>query len=271
MKSLLFRTGFSSLADQTPLTPASCRHPVSLPIQRSVAGVFSCEKNGVSSPRISLHTIKSSQRDSSQRDLVRPEVRTYSKLRSRSFTAPQISEEDHEIGRGNAGVWPSSEFSCEELGFPGGGKSKNRNFSGSGSGRDGSHGDQHEIRAHYQEMLKTNPTNSLLLRNYGKYLHEVERDVTKAEEYYERAILASPGDGEVLSLYANLIWETHRDERRANFYFNQAVQASPNDSMVLGSFAHFLWEAEEDEEHEGITDQIGSQDEVDIAAMVEAF
>jgi tetratricopeptide (TPR) repeat protein len=204
-------------------------------------------------------------------DLIRPEGRTYSKLRSWSFTALRISEDDPEIGRGNAGGWPSSGFSCEELGFPVGGKNKNRNFSGSGSGGNGSHGDQHEIRAYYQEMLKTNPTNSLLLRNYGKYLQKVEKDATKAEEYYERAILASPGDGEVLSLYANLIWETHRDERRANFYFNQAVQASLNDSMVLGSYAHFLWQAEEDEEHEGIMDQIGSQDKVDIAAMLEAF
>ncbi|CAK9165897.1 unnamed protein product, partial [Ilex paraguariensis] len=86
-----------------------------------------------------------------------------------------------------------------------------------------------KIGAYYQELLKSNPTNSMLLRNYGKYLHEVQKDTAKAEEYYGRAILASPGDGEVLSLYGKLIWETHRDEDRAKSYFDQAVHASPDD------------------------------------------
>ncbi|KAL7166852.1 hypothetical protein ACSBR2_037510 [Camellia fascicularis] len=107
-----------------------------------------------------------------------------------------------------------------------------------------------KMGAYYREMLKSNPTNSLLLRNYGKFLHEVEGDMVKAEEYYGRAILASPGDGEVLCLYGKLIWDTQRDEDRANFYFDQAILASPNDCMVLGLYARFMWEAEEEEEEE---------------------
>lgn len=115
-------------------------------------------------------------------------------------------------------------------------------------------------------MLKADPTNSLLLRNYGKYLHEVEKDTAKAEEYYGRAILASPGDGEVLALYADLIWDTYRDEIRASSYFNQALQASPDDSVVLGSYAHFLWEVEEIEE--GTEMKVSG---VSAPAIVEAF
>ncbi|GFZ00783.1 tetratricopeptide repeat (TPR)-like superfamily protein [Actinidia rufa] len=90
-----------------------------------------------------------------------------------------------------------------------------------------------------RRMLKSNPTDSLLLRNYGRFLHEIEGDVVKAEEYYGRAILASPGDGEVLALYGNLIWETQRDRDRAKSYFDRAVHSSPDDCMVLGSYAHF--------------------------------
>ncbi|GFS32596.1 tetratricopeptide repeat (TPR)-like superfamily protein [Actinidia rufa] len=134
-----------------------------------------------------------------------------------------------------AGDLPESGIPVEELEFPGG---------------DGGKSDRSKIRAYYEEMLKSNPTNSLLFRNYGKFLHEVERDLVKAKEYYGRAILASPGDGEVLSLYGKLIWETQRDEDRANSYFEQAVRASPNDCTVLGSYAHFMWEAEEEEEED---------------------
>jgi Tfp pilus assembly protein PilF len=100
---------------------------------------------------------------------------------------------------------------------------------------------------YFQKMLEANPGNSLLLRNYAKFLHEVQGNLAKAEEYYERAILASPGDGEVLALYAKLMWEVRRDAHHAEAYFDQAVQANPDDCFVLGSYAHFLWDSEEGE------------------------
>eukprot|EP00253_Pinus_taeda_P017605 PITA_17605 len=100
---------------------------------------------------------------------------------------------------------------------------------------------------HFQKMLEANPGNSLLLRNYAKFLHEVQGNLAKAEKYYGRAILASPGDGEVLTLYANLMWEVRRDASHAEAYFDQAVQANPDDCFVLGSYAHFLWDSEENE------------------------
>ncbi|XP_028754564.1 uncharacterized protein LOC114714035 [Neltuma alba] len=153
-------------------------------------------------------------------------------------------------GKSNyAGVRPDIGILTEEFGFGG----------GVGSGRDdgiatvtgGNDGDRVKIGAYYKEVLKSNPTDALLLGNYGKFLYEVEKDAVRAEEYYGRAILANPGDGELLSLYGKLIWETQRDEGRAESYFEHAVHASPNDCSILGSYAHFLWEAEEEEEEDG--------------------
>ncbi|KAK9144301.1 hypothetical protein Sjap_004204 [Stephania japonica] len=127
-------------------------------------------------------------------------------------------------------------------------------------------GDRSRIGEYYEEMLKANPGNPLLLRNYGKFLHEVDGDVKRAEECYERAILASPNDGEVLSLYARLIWETQRDEERADAYFDRAVQASPEDCYVLGAYAKFLWDAGDDDEEEA-----QGKNNALASALVEAF
>ncbi|KAI3905056.1 hypothetical protein MKX01_017302, partial [Papaver californicum] len=118
--------------------------------------------------------------------------------------------------------------------------------------------DQGKLGDYYLEMLRSNPGDPLLLRNYGKFLYEVERDVSKAEEYYSRAILASnPSgtDGEVLCLYGKLIWESQKDRSRANSYFERAVQVAPCDCFVMGAYAHFLWEAEEDDEEEALANK----------------
>ncbi|KAL2233086.1 uncharacterized protein LOC105156004 [Sesamum indicum] len=279
MKSLLCRTGSGQIPVQTPLMPSSPRHSVSLPFQDSAASVFSGQKK--SSQRVSLHkemSRRNIRRSSSESDVIRLEMRTLSKMGSRSFTTPRIPEDEFGDGihdrTGYTGDLPTSGMSWED-GFPGGGMNKNRN-PGGGSGGNGSDADRSKIGSYYQEMLKVDPTNSLLLRNYGKYLHEVEGDVVKAEEYYGRAILASPGDGEVLSLYGKLIWETQRDEDRAKSYFNQALHASPNDCMVWGSYAHFLWEAEgdedEDEDDQDEENKSATEDNVvTVPAMVEAF
>ncbi|KAK9716198.1 hypothetical protein RND81_06G217500 [Saponaria officinalis] len=121
----------------------------------------------------------------------------------------------------------------EELSSVGGsGKGNHNKFGGGGKGgNDQSNGnnEKNKIKEYYLELLKSNPCDSLILRNYGKYLYEVEKNTEKAEEYYGRAILANPEDGELLSLYANLIWETHNDEHRAHSYFHQALHASPLD------------------------------------------
>lgn len=141
----------------------------------------------------------------------------------------------------------------EELGFSGGGAGNGRK-SGGGNGREGK-GDANQegdrkIGNYYQDMLKADPANPLLLRNYGRFLHEVEGDLDRAEEYYGRAILESPNDGDLLSLYGRLVWESQRDCKRAEGYYKRAVEASPDDCYVMGSYAHFLWDAEDEEDGE---------------------
>lgn len=149
-----------------------------------------------------------------------------------------------------------------EFGGGDGGDRREATFTG------GNGGERMKIGAYYEEMLKSNPTDALLLRNYAKFLHEVEKDAAKAEEYYGRAILANPGDGELLSLYGTLIWETQRDEERAKSYFDQAIHVAPDDCTVLGSYAHFMWEAEEEEEEEEVN---GGVTEITATEMIAAF
>ncbi|KAH9330353.1 hypothetical protein KI387_002461 [Taxus chinensis] len=124
--------------------------------------------------------------------------------------------------------------------------SKRISTGGGGGGGDGYGAGSENIEEYYQRMLENNPSNSLILCNYAKFLYETKRDYPKAEEYYSRAILAQPDDGEVLAQYAKLIWDFHGDEERASVYFEQAVQASPADCNVLAAYASFLWNTDGD-------------------------
>ncbi|PON48310.1 Signal transduction response regulator [Parasponia andersonii] len=247
MKAVLIRTGSVPVQVQSPHVSGSPR--VCLSRSDSLSGVvFSGEKAAVSSPKLSLHfEINRRRKDRAviRRSLSETDMigsKTESAAGSRSFPA-RIPEEEE-----SAPLSRTASFSgipLEEIGISGGGFGR-----GSRSGGGGGFGDRSKLGEYYQEMLKANPSDSLLLRNYGKYLHVVEKDLVRAEEYYARAILANPGDGELLSLYGKLIWETQRDEDRAKSYFDQALAASPDDCTVLGSFAHFMWEAEENDEEE---------------------
>ncbi|KAK1307176.1 hypothetical protein QJS10_CPA10g01181 [Acorus calamus] len=206
---------------------------------------------------------KTFRRSSSASDLIKPDDKFPFRSRSlsRIISLSKVAEDDDRtvetarsaslkqriidlrVPDSPSGSSPGNDVLPEESG---GGIGKGR-IGGGGGGSSGS-SDKSGIGAYYEEMLKADPSNPLLLRNYGKFLHEVEKDLVRAEEYYGRAILASPGDGEVLSLYGKLLWETERDEERANSYFDRAVEASPDDCYVLGSYAHFLWDAEDEEE-----------------------
>ncbi|KAL4325593.1 hypothetical protein GQ457_11G020830 [Hibiscus cannabinus] len=251
MKAAILRAG----SVPVPSSALSGTPRVSLSRQGSLGGVFSGERPGfsLSSPIVSLHfpmdkgkpkgTRTQLRRALSDTDIIRSEPRV--PAGSRCFTTG-IPEEEY-VSDCDVDSEFRTEFgiSLEEIGFSGDGFGSGGKFGG-----DDSHGDKSKIGDYYREMLKLNPGDSLLLRNYGKFLHEVEKDMDGAEEYYGRAILASPGDGEVLCLYGKLIWERHRDESRAKSYFHRALTASPDDCMVLGSYAHFLWDAEEDEDEE---------------------
>ncbi|PKA53264.1 hypothetical protein AXF42_Ash009994 [Apostasia shenzhenica] len=152
------------------------------------------------------------------------------------------------IGWGAAAV--AEKVDIAEIEYSGGGMGSGKKM-GRGSGGEGNGGadrdEDRRIESYYQEMLRADPANPLLLRNYGKFLHEVEGDLKGAEDCYGRAILASPGDGELLSLYGQLVWESHRDCKRAESYYERAVQASPDDwyslslSLSLSFFYVIRW------------------------------
>ncbi|XP_061987973.1 uncharacterized protein LOC133706451 [Rosa rugosa] len=236
--SVLIRTGSIGLSGSPR---------VSLSRTDSLSGVLSGEKisNVATSPRICLHLDVNRSRD---KDTIRRAVSESNILRSDSGEARYIPSGSRS---------PESGIPEEEMG------SKTVTIERE---------ERRKMVEYYQEMLKSNPSDPLLLRNYGQFLHEVEKDMVRAEECYCRAILASPGDGELLSLYAKLIWESQRDKDRANSYFNQAVSASPNNCMVLGSFASFMWEVEEDEEDDEEINSNSTTAQVSSAAqLVPAF
>ncbi|CAL4923999.1 unnamed protein product [Urochloa decumbens] len=131
-----------------------------------------------------------------------------------------------------------------------GGRSPGGGNGGGRGGGGGSQGSGCDMGEYYRRVLLLDPGNPLLLRNYGKYLHEVEGDLAGAEGCYARALLACPGDADLLSLYGRVIWEARQEKDRAEAYFERAVQAAPDDCYVLGSYASFLWDAEEEEDDE---------------------
>ncbi|KAL2479645.1 Tetratricopeptide repeat (TPR)-like superfamily protein [Abeliophyllum distichum] len=168
-------------------------------------------------------------------------------------------EEGREVGAGGVG---SVKRLVEEM-VAGGGGGGSGSICGGGSGGTPGGGDGNDggdsqywnsnhgsgsMDMYYQNMIKANPENPLLLSNYARFLKEVRGDFVKAEEYCGRAILANPSDGNVLSLYADLIWETYHDSQRAEILFNQAIEAAPDDSYVMASYARFLWDAEDEDE-----------------------
>ncbi|XP_057448642.1 uncharacterized protein LOC130740152 [Lotus japonicus] len=248
MGTSLIRTG--SFPVQKPLLPGSTRF--SLSRQASLAG----DKNHPLSPRLSLHFCSNGRRDTpasgiqrafSEGSLIRSGSDNFGLRRNLNRSLPAIILDEEEFltdEDSTAYRRPESRIPVVDLG------------SGCGSGYGGDYrndavtggngGERIKIGAYYEEMLKSNPTDALLLRNYGKFLHEVENDMVKAEEYYGRAILANPSDGELLSLYGKLIWEMERDQERAQCYFDQAIHVAPDDCTVLGSNAHFMWESEEE-------------------------
>ncbi|KAI3863660.1 hypothetical protein MKW98_031252 [Papaver atlanticum] len=109
------------------------------------------------------------------------------------------------------------------------------------------------LQQYYENILKDNPYNPLILRNYAQYMYKIRGVHKKAEELYSRALLVEPNDGEILSEFARLRWEVYGEKEAASNYFARAVHASPQNSDVLAAYASFLWEAEEGEEaHDSI-------------------
>lgn len=93
-----------------------------------------------------------------------------------SKPSPAKIPEDEEIRFADGwGSLISGGLPVKEQGFSGGGDGGGSGYSGGGYGNGGGGGyeDKSKIGDYYREMLKSNPNNSLLLMNYGKFLYEV--------------------------------------------------------------------------------------------------
>ncbi|CAI9769846.1 unnamed protein product [Fraxinus pennsylvanica] len=106
-------------------------------------------------------------------------------------------------------------------GVGGGGRGSDDGL-GSGSQDPNSWNGNESTDSYYQKMIEANPSNSLLLANYAKFLKEVKGDFAKAEE---------------MLLESKLI-------------LIELLKLTPNDCYVLASYASFLWDAEGEEEVE---------------------
>lgn len=105
--------------------------------------------------------------------MIRPEssFSGLSGVGSISFTA-RIPEGEECVygGFGQRNYWTESGVPVKEAGSPGGGGGNDDWSAGKFTG---GNADRSKIGAYYQEMLKTDTMNSLLLRNYAKFLDEV--------------------------------------------------------------------------------------------------
>lgn len=193
MKALISRTSSGSIPLGAWNSSPSSWVSAALAVHESPVG----EKNrGVSSSVLCLQreTGRSSiRRVSSVPSVIRPEMelssgsKSMSKFGSISFPAKILEENastptltlEENCGSHVVGDWPSCAIPVEELGFPGGGMDKNWNFGGGGGDEfntgnfGGGSSDKSSMRSYYEQMIKSDPTNGLLLRNYGKYLQEV--------------------------------------------------------------------------------------------------
>ncbi|KAJ0751968.1 putative tetratricopeptide-like helical domain superfamily [Helianthus annuus] len=200
------------------------------------------------SPTLSLHSPKKITRTSSEGDdlvtLSRSSRRNSLNNASCLISSVSVEEciESDEIESCDL-MFSSSGLDMVDVAGGGGGGGK---ICGGGGGNEGCDYGGDGMDGFYRSMIEANPSSSLVLGNYAKYLKEVKGDVMKAEEYCSRAILANPSDATALSMYADLIWETQKDASRAQSYFDQAVKASPDDSYVMAAYARFLWDADEE-------------------------
>lgn len=156
MKAILFRT--ASMPVQPPVRSSSLASlKVFVSRQDSGSGIFSGERHSVSSPRVSMNLEMNNKRVSgirralSQSDVSRLEVSTKLSGGGSRFAPSRIPEEDvNGIGNdrvNHGGIWPNN-------------------------GGDNSD-DKRKMGDYYRELVKSNPTDPLILRNYGKFLYEV--------------------------------------------------------------------------------------------------
>lgn len=167
MKAVLPRTG--SVPVLMPVQSGSLR--MGLSRHDSVSGIFSGERSA-SSPKISMNLemnnkkISGIRRALSESDILGSQTDVFA-----SFTKVNGTGSRYVPSRIPEEVEHVSDVDAEDYG------SFNRLWPEDtiplGGNYDNTDGDEKKIGDYYRELLKSNPTDSLLLRNYGKYLHEV--------------------------------------------------------------------------------------------------
>jgi hypothetical protein len=93
----------------------------------------------------------------------------------------------------------------------------------------------------YQHALSKDPSNSLLLANYGQFLYVVRHDHDRAEGYFHQAMQADPLDSAILGRFASFLWLGRGNRWAAERAYKAAMAADPDSSFPASNYAHFLW------------------------------
>ena len=84
----------------------------------------------------------------------------------------------------------------------------------------------------FDEVLKINPNDALVLNNYAYYLSLRNENLSKAEQMSSQAVLLEPENGTYLDTYAWVLY-MRKDYSQALYYMKLAIQYSPDASGVL--------------------------------------
>lgn len=94
----------------------------------------------------------------------------------------------------------------------------------------------------YQEAIRADPDNALLLSNYAQFLHLVRHDNPRAEDYFSAALRSDSMDGDAIVKFANFLWLANGDLFSAEKTYLNAIGIDPKNPFHAGCYAHFLWQ-----------------------------
>lgn len=93
----------------------------------------------------------------------------------------------------------------------------------------------------YQDAIRSDSMNSMLLANYAQFLFLVRKDHDRAEELFQKAVLCDPFDCDAITRFASFLWLARRNLVGAEKAYQAALRADPTNSFHAANYAHFLW------------------------------
>ncbi|MCO5606558.1 hypothetical protein L7F22_060746 [Adiantum nelumboides] len=93
----------------------------------------------------------------------------------------------------------------------------------------------------YQDAIRNDLHNSLLLANYAQFLFLVRKDHDRAEELFRKAVVCDPFDCDAMSRFATFLWLARHKVGAAEKAYQAALRADPSNSFHAANYAHFLW------------------------------